>query len=236
MHSNCPPHPLDPYFAAFKTVSLHFRRQILRTILILCVALLAACSGTGGIIGGLVPAPKFLEGTIEGTKYVAPNNAFSVNLPYSPTGSRSDQYEWTYAKVHEIADAPVVGVVIGPGAFVRIYYHAVLIRAERGEDRRTELTDELFASKVAMRTGAYELKSRQTFKVDGRTCYYAVYESPDAYLILSLTDAADSFFVVEADINKKSAVNIPDSTQQLVDRTWPVFNNMLESFTVGDGS
>ena len=81
--------------------------------------LLAACSGTGGIIGGLVPAPKFLDGKVDKSTYYAPNNAFSVRLPHPPEQSAADRNEWIYTKVHEINDGPIVAVVFGPAAFDR---------------------------------------------------------------------------------------------------------------------
>jgi hypothetical protein len=207
----------------------------MRFAIILWLFLLTGCSGTGGALGNLVPAPKFLNGNIDGSLYVAPDKAFSVRLPYSPTGSHMERSEWRYAKVHEISDGPVVGVIFGPAALDLNLYHAVLIREPRSGDKDAS-TDDLFARKLSFREGSYQERSRQMVQINGRTSYYAVYESQDAYLVLSVTDSPDSYYVVEADISKHSVHNLPSDAQSLIDRSWPVFNVLLESFTTGSSN
>lgn len=57
---------------------------------------LSGCSSTGGIVGGLVPAPKILKGKVESSVYHAADGSFVVNTP-APEHS----YEYTYMEVKE---------------------------------------------------------------------------------------------------------------------------------------
>lgn len=199
--------------------------------------LLAACSGTGGIIGGLVPAPKFLDGKVDKSTYYAPNNAFLVRLPHPPEQSADDRYEWSYTKVHEINDEPIIAVVFGPAAFDRNLYAAILLRTPMSPDRDAHV-NEAFGNRVQFRTATYGQtyveKARQRFELHGRPCYYAVYESEKAFLVLSLTDAGNSYYAVEADVAK--IVNRVTTLEELTNRRWDIFNGMLESFSVGDNA
>jgi hypothetical protein len=49
-------------------------------------ALAAGCSSTGGMIGGLVPAPGSTKGTLSEGRYTARDRSFSVAVPF-PAGS-----------------------------------------------------------------------------------------------------------------------------------------------------
>lgn len=202
--------------------------------LALLALLLAACSGTGGIIGGLVPAPKFLDGKVDKSTYYAPNHAFSVRLPHPPEQSDADHNEWIYTKVHEINDGPIIAVVFGPAAFDRNLYSAGLVRTPISPDKDAHV-NQVFGNIVRVRTATYGQtyaeKARQRFELHGRPCYYAVYESKQAFLVLSLTDAGNSYYAVEADVLKDISRVI--TLEELTNRRWGTFNSMLESFSVG---
>lgn len=200
------------------------------TVVFWLIASLLLASCAGGTIGGLFPAPKILKGKVESPLYYSPENVFSIRLPQPPTQSKDDNYEWTYTKVNELSDGPVIGVVFGPAAFDQNLYHAVLVRAPMKDDKEAYVKD-VFEKKVKSRTGQFTQKAQQTFNLNGRTCYYAVYESDNSFLVLSLTDATNSFYVVEADVSKKSARGRA-SESELIDRKWGVFNDMLESFKI----
>lgn len=62
---------------------------------------LVGCDSTGGTIGGLIPAPKLLKGSVAGDTYTSPDHAFQVQIPYPPS---LDDYQWKYAKVTEGSD------------------------------------------------------------------------------------------------------------------------------------
>lgn len=55
---------------------------------------LTACAG--GTIGGLLPAPRILDGKLDGRKYTSPDNALTVMAPAS-----EERAEWTYTVVQE---------------------------------------------------------------------------------------------------------------------------------------
>jgi len=61
---------------------------------IAAVVVLAGCSTTGGTIGGLLPAPKFLKGEIVNNIYRSPDGSFSVGVPH-----KEGSYEFKYMQV-----------------------------------------------------------------------------------------------------------------------------------------
>ena len=54
------------------------------------------CSTTGGTIGGLIPAPKFLKGKIENNIYYAQDSSFQIKPPFD-----QESYSYTYMEVKE---------------------------------------------------------------------------------------------------------------------------------------
>jgi hypothetical protein len=78
---------------------------------------LAGCSTTGGTVGGLLPAPKMLKGTIENDTYRAPDGLFQVGCP-QPKGS----YEYKYMAVKELYGPKGDYVSFGPAAFDQSIY------------------------------------------------------------------------------------------------------------------
>src|SRR5206468_900185 len=76
------------------------------------VLALAGCSTTGGTVGGLLPAPKMLKGTIETDTYRAPDGLFQVGCP-QPKGS----HEYKYMAVKELYGPKGDYVSFGPAAF-----------------------------------------------------------------------------------------------------------------------
>lgn len=203
---------------------------IQRLLLLLVLVFVSSCSGTGGTVGGLIPAPKFLDGKVEGDTYYSAEGAFKVQLPHLPSRSKDDEYEWTYTKVHEIKDKGVVGVVFGPAAFDLNQYHAVLIRAPM-KNPKEEYVKTVFRKKIESRGGMYTQKEFKNFEVNGKQSFYGVYESTNALLVLSLTDNGDSFYAVEADVPRQSKEGAT-TIMQLINREWDIFNNMLNTFTV----
>lgn len=204
--------------------------RVATTMLWLITSLfLSSCAGTGGTIGGLFPAPKILKGKVESVLYYAPDNVFSVRLPYPPTRSKEDSYEWTYARVQEINDGPVIGVIFGPAAFDQNLYHAVLVRTPIKGNKENHVKY-VFDKKIKSRPGTYAQKTMFSFNLNGRNCYYAVYENEKSYVLLSLTDATNSFFAVDVDVLKDNWSLARET--DFVNRKWDTFNDMLESFTI----
>lgn len=206
-----------------------------RSYAVALTLLIAACSGTGGIIGGLVPAPKSLDGKVDKSTYYAPNSAFSVRLPHPPEQSHADRNEWTYTKVHEFNDGPIIAVVFGPAAFDRNLYAALLVRTPMSSDKDAHV-NQAFGNRVQFRTATYGQtyveKARQRFELRGKPCYYAVYESKKAFLVLTLTDAGNNYYAVEADVSKDGSIGVTN-LEELTSRRWAIFNTFLESFSIG---
>lgn len=196
----------------------------------LLVSVIVACSHTGGIVGGLVPAPKNLKGDVTEDVYHSPKGAFSVRLPHPPSKSDDDRYEWTYSQIREIEDGPVIGVIFGPAAFDLNYYHAVLIRSPINGDKE-KYVNEVFEKKAKSRSSFYSRKHFEKFDLNGRSCYYAVYWSGNGNFVLTMIDNETSFYVIEADISLKGQSERP-TLEQLVGRDWGLFNEFLKSFTV----
>lgn len=72
---------------------------------------LAGCASTGGDIGGLFPAPKFLKGDITDSVYTAKDKSFSVAVPH-----KQGSYEYTYLHIKELYNPGDIYVSFGPGA------------------------------------------------------------------------------------------------------------------------
>lgn len=62
--------------------------------IVLLSTLLTACAG--GTIGGLLPAPKILDGKLDGRMYTSPDSVLKVVAPAS-----EERGEWTYTLVKE---------------------------------------------------------------------------------------------------------------------------------------
>jgi hypothetical protein len=77
----------------------------------------AGCASTGGTLGGLVPLPKALQGSIVDNVYVAKDGAFRVMSPHEK-GSN----EYTYMAVKEKYSPMGDYVSFGPAAFDQSIY------------------------------------------------------------------------------------------------------------------
>ncbi|WP_444902178.1 hypothetical protein ACJJIG_04410 [Microbulbifer sp. SSSA007] len=65
-----------------------------KSSIVLLSTVLTACAG--GTIGGLLPAPKILDGKLDGRKYTSPDGELTVIAPAS-----EERGEWTYTVVKE---------------------------------------------------------------------------------------------------------------------------------------
>ena len=84
---------------------------------------LAACSTTGGTIGGLLPAPKFTQGKIENDTYFSKDNEFSIALPH-----RKGSSEYIYMQIKEQYSDIGTYVSFGPAAVDRSIYRVEIGR------------------------------------------------------------------------------------------------------------
>lgn len=68
----------------------------LKFLFIFGLSFLFGCSSTGGTIGGLLPAPKFMKGDVENSIYYAQDQSFEIRTPFEE-GSAA----YTYMEVKE---------------------------------------------------------------------------------------------------------------------------------------
>lgn len=92
-------------------------RQFHFVMLAVTAFVFMGCSTTGGTIGGLVPAPKFLKGEIKNNTYTAKDKSFSVTVPH-----KDGSYEYTYMQVKEQYFEYGAYVSFGPAAFDQSIY------------------------------------------------------------------------------------------------------------------
>ncbi len=85
--------------------------------IIFMAATLIGCSTSGGTIGGLFPAPKFLKGEIKSNIYTAQDKSFSVKIPHN-----EGTYEYTYMQVKEQYNEYGAYISFGPAALNQSIY------------------------------------------------------------------------------------------------------------------
>lgn len=78
---------------------------------LLVVFISTGCRTTGGIIGGLIPAPKFTKGDLTDGLYLAQDMSFSVVSPFP-----EDSYAYTYMSVSEEYTEKEINVVFSSSA------------------------------------------------------------------------------------------------------------------------
>ncbi|WP_445357537.1 hypothetical protein ACJJIC_17720 [Microbulbifer sp. ANSA002] len=197
----------------------------------LCV-FVTACSGTGGIIGGLIPAPKFLEGEVEGDMYIAEGCVFQVGLPHPPS---IDGYEWTYTKVHEHQEEKYTKVVFGPAAFNINYYHVTLVNTPSIDDisKHSEgLFNQLTKMQPYREVDTAEQLVNTEIEINGNKGFYVAFKmGPSQWLLCGVVYLNQGYYVVEADISRSFDGMYNPSEETVKNREYQIFNRLLETFT-----
>lgn len=110
--------------------------QILRKITITIISILViGCSSTGGTIGGLFPAPKFLDGKIENDVFISKNNDFSVSIPH-----KEGTYEFTYLQIKEQYNELGAYISFGPAAMDQSIYRLEVGKKLSESSKNVELS------------------------------------------------------------------------------------------------
>jgi predicted transcriptional regulator YdeE len=78
------------YFGAYMKI---ISRSLIAVVFILQVT---GCSSTGGVVGGLVPAPKLTQGELSEGRYLAKDKSFSVDSPFE-----KESNAYTYMAIAE---------------------------------------------------------------------------------------------------------------------------------------
>lgn len=95
----------------------------------LLIGALAGCSSSGGDIGGLFPAPKFLKGSIDDNNiYTAQDKRFTVSVPHA---QGTDDYRYMHVKEEYGPDEDYVS--FGPGAVNQSIYRINFMAAPAGK-------------------------------------------------------------------------------------------------------
>lgn len=144
-------------------------------LLVVAAVIISSCSTTGGTIGGLLPAPKFLKGEIKNDIYTAKDKSFSVAVPHK-VGS----YEYTYMQVKEQYSEYGAYVSFGPAAFNQSIYRVETGKRVMPESQDVKFDD--FVTKIiegykaqllkGYGTAPQEKESRQEL-IHGRKAYYS---------------------------------------------------------------
>lgn len=195
----------------------------------LTILFATSCGTKGGAPEDITPASGSLLGKIKGDYYFAPGDAFSVMLPHPPSRSSDDMYETMHTQIREINNKRFVGVIFGPAAVDHNDYHFMLSKRPISGDHERFVRN-LFARNLKRRNGDYEQEMFETDVLSGKTRYYAVYKSDTAYLVMSLVEDNNHFYLMESDIYTGPLFNtIPLET--LLAKKWLLFNRMQDSFT-----
>ena len=135
---------------------------------------LASGSSTGGAIGNLIPAPKFLKGSITGSVYTAPNQFFSVASPH-----KQDTYEYSYMKVKEVYSTGDLYLSFGPAALDQSIYRIEIAKRPRPgvstmsvEDAAPALIDHDRKQLSRAYGGDFRLEERSDQVISGRRAVY----------------------------------------------------------------
>ena len=70
--------------------------KLIKLLIPFGIAAIYGCSTTGGTIGGLIPAPKFMKGKVENSIYHAQDVSFEVRTPFE-----QGSYSYKYMEVKE---------------------------------------------------------------------------------------------------------------------------------------
>lgn len=100
-----------------------------KNILILISAIiLSSCATTGGSIGNLFPAPKFLKGEIKNNVYIGKDNIFTITPPH-----KEESYEYKYMAIKEQYKPNNAYVSFGPAALNKSIYRVEVVIAPKGQ-------------------------------------------------------------------------------------------------------
>lgn len=142
---------------------------------LIIVLALGGCADTGGDIGGLVPAPKILKGSIgDDGIYTSMGKTFTVAVPYA---QGSDDFR--YMHVTEQYGTPETYVSFGPGAVQQgIYRVDIAMRATPGvmTPSLADVAPKLLENAEDRAEKAYgsrpSVVASDTTPIDGRTTFH----------------------------------------------------------------
>lgn len=146
------------------------------TLLILSI-LMAGCQSTGGIIGGLFPAPKFLDGEINNNIYTSKDKMFSIQVPHI-----QDSYEYKYMEIKEQYSNLGAYISFGPAAFDKSIYRiaaAYRLTPESKQISVESVLPQMIGSFATQLENGYstklELQSNDKTQINGNNAWHWVW-------------------------------------------------------------
>ncbi|RJQ48991.1 MAG: hypothetical protein C4528_01500 [Gammaproteobacteria bacterium] len=189
-------------------------------LFVAAVFTLVGCSTTGGTIGGLFPAPKFLKGEIKNDIYTAQDKSFSVVVPH-----KDGSYEYTYMQVKEQYSEYSAYVSFGPAAIDQSVYRIETAKRVTPGSQSVKLDDvapkivEGYKAQLQKGYGTVpqETESRQE-TINGRKAYFwKLTQVVPAGKYISNKAATFTHDVYVIDFEKGAAivwVQIPETTKK----------------------
>jgi hypothetical protein len=189
-------------------------------LFVVATLVLVGCSTTGGTIGGLFPAPKFLKGEIKNNTYTAEDKSFSVAVPH-----KDGSYEYTYMQVKEKYSEYGAYVSFGPAAFDQSIYRIETAKRVTAGSESVKFDEvapkvvEVYKTQLqkGYGTAPQEVTSRQEI-INGRKAYYwKLTQVVPAGKYINNREAIFTHDVYVIDFEKGAAivwVQIPDTTKK----------------------
>lgn len=218
-----------------------------KVVLLSIVALLSGCAG--GTLGGLFPAPKVLDGSLDGLRYTSPDESFAITAPV--TTARS---EWLYTEVQETSQdskdqksqfvgfkppynshfysAEVVSFKNTPeleqsGAELIVQDNIARVIESTGKRWGTEVK-ELAQSKLVCPNGNFTYSAfKQEIKNESLNFY--------KYLVISQGYEGNKFAMVTSELNYRDDVEeafLDDFSKKLVDMGYSKHNDFVCSVSL----
>ncbi|MCF6259513.1 MAG: hypothetical protein L3J98_05025 [Gammaproteobacteria bacterium] len=138
------------------------------------VILITGCSTTGGTIGGLFPAPKFMAGSIDKKTYLSKNKDFSITIPHE-----KGSYQYKYMKIKEQYGDLGAYISFGPAAFDQSIYRLEIgkkLTPNRKNFVFEDAVDKIIENYAQQLEANYKskpkLEKREIIHVNGKKSFY----------------------------------------------------------------
>jgi len=196
---------------------------------VLSMLCLSGCGSTGGTLGGLVPAPKFLKGQVVGSTYYAPDGGFQIDTPHPATGNSRETYEWSYGRVKEGSDGPLKFVEFGPFAFDRNSYSVDVVPKRPGQSAENAAK---FWWGQSNRSGEFRELIQLAVDLDQKSAYYSAYRNikQDYILVTTFIEFDDHVANVYATV--RQSPGLPVSEARIIQRSWKRYNDFAGSLRI----
>ncbi|MBV36964.1 MAG: hypothetical protein CMP47_16165 [Rickettsiales bacterium] len=215
--------------------------------LITIIVLLTGCAG--GTLGGLFPAPKILDGSLDDLRYTSPDKSFAVTAPV--TTARS---EWLYTEVKEkFQDSEdQKSQFVGFKPPYNSHFYSVEVVSFKGSKQLEKNSAELIAQNNISRitngtnkrwgTEVVELAKSKLVCPNGNFTYTVLKQDINneslkfyKYLVISQGYEGNKFALITSELNYEQDVEgsfIDEFTKRLVDLGYSKHNDFVCSVSL----